>query len=74
MRNNLHLAFAYRLEHWPEEMWADDLRKMKELGTTAVRIAEFAWRRMEPEGGRLEFGWHDRFLEIEPFGVRWLRS
>jgi len=64
MRNNFHLGFAYYPEHWPEEMWDDDLRKMKELGTTAVRIAEFAWCRMEPEEGRFEFDWLDRFFEL----------
>jgi beta-galactosidase len=40
-------------------MWADDARRMVELGITHVRIAEFAWSRMEPKAGEYTWEWLD---------------
>ncbi len=64
MRQNFHLGFDYYPEHWPDSMWADDLTLMRDAGATCVRIAEFAWSRMEPEEGRYEFTWLDRFFDL----------
>jgi beta-galactosidase len=36
---------------------------MAETGLSLVRIGEFAWSRLEPEPGRLEFGWLDRAVD-----------
>jgi len=40
-------------------MWADDAKRMVELGITHVRIAEFAWSRMEPRAGEFVWEWLD---------------
>ncbi len=64
MRKTFHLGFDYYPEQWPEARWADDLRLMRACGTTCVRVAEFAWSRMEPEEGRFQFGWLDRFYAL----------
>ncbi len=37
---------------------------MRELGLSTVRIAEFAWSRMEPEPGRFEWDWLDEAIEV----------
>ncbi len=58
------LGVCYYPEHWAEEIWADDARRMAEAGLTWVRIGEFAWSRMEPEAGRYTFGWLDRAIEV----------
>ncbi len=58
------LGTCYYPEHWPEEMWADDARRMKEAGLTWVRIGEFAWSRLEPTPDDLRFDWLDRAIEI----------
>ena len=58
------LGVCYYPEHWPEEIWADDARRMAEAGLTWVRIGEFAWSLMEPEPGRYDFGWLDRAIDI----------
>ncbi len=58
------LGVCYYPEHWPEDWWADDAAAMRALGITTVRIAEFAWSRIEPEPGRFEFGWLDRALDV----------
>jgi beta-galactosidase len=54
----------YYPEHWPEERWAEDARLMAEAGFNVVRLAEFAWSRLEPEQDRYEFAWLDRALEV----------
>ena len=35
-------------------------RRMREVGISFVRIAEFAWSRIEPEPGRFDWAWLDR--------------
>ena len=44
-------------------MWADDAKRMVELGMTHVRIAEFAWSRMEPRAGVFDWQWLDEAVE-----------
>ena len=56
----MQLGVCYYPEQWPETLWADDARRMVELGITHVRIAEFAWSRMEPRAGVYEWTWLDR--------------
>ncbi len=60
----MKLGCCYYPEHWPEEMWADDARRMAEMGLSLVRIGEFAWSRIEPERGRFEWDWLDRAIEV----------
>ena len=56
------LGTCYYPEHWPEGIWADDARRMADLGLTWVRIGEFAWSRLEPTPGDLQFDWLDRAI------------
>ena len=58
----MQLGVCWYPEQWPEAWWADDARRMRELGIAWVRIAEFAWAVIEPEPGRLEWGWLDRAI------------
>ena len=58
------LGVCYYPEHWPEAVWAEDARRMADLGLTWVRIGEFAWSRVEPEPGRLDWGWLDRAMDV----------
>lgn len=57
------LGVCYYPEHWPEERWAVDAAMMSEAGIAFVRIGEFAWSRLEPEPGRLDFDWLERAIE-----------
>ncbi len=58
----MKLGCCYYPEHWPESMWADDARRMAEMGLSLVRIGEFTWSRIEPEPGRFEWEWLDRAI------------
>jgi beta-galactosidase len=57
------LGVCYYPEHWHEDQWATDAARMVEAGLSWVRIGEFAWSRMEPKPGRLEFEWLDRAID-----------
>lgn len=57
------LGVCFYPEHWPEENWAGDARKMAEAGITWVRIGEFAWSRLEPRAGQLQLEWLDQAIE-----------
>ena len=46
---------CYYPEHWPPAQWEQDAQMMAELGLTYVRIGEFAWSRLEPNPGELDF-------------------
>ncbi|MQQ10171.1 beta-galactosidase [Epibacterium sp. SM1979] len=58
------LGTCYYPEHWPETIWAEDAARMVAAGLTWVRIGEFAWSRLEPQPGVLQFDWLDRAIEV----------
>ncbi len=58
------LGVCYYPEHWDEKIWADDARRMREMGISFVRIGEFAWSRLEPKRGNYDFGWLDRAMDV----------
>ena len=60
----MKLGACYYPEHWPQAIWADDARRMAALGLSRIRIGEFAWSRIEPESGRLEWDWLDRAIGV----------
>jgi beta-galactosidase len=60
----MRLGVCYYPEHWPQDMWAEDARRMAEAGISRVRTGEFAWSRMEPEPGRFEWQWLDDAIEV----------
>ena len=58
------LGVCYYPEHWPEQWWRDDARRMRQLGITFVRIGEFAWSRIEPQRDQFEWEWLDRAMKV----------
>jgi len=58
------LGVCYYPEHWPEDFWAEDARRMREIGLSYARIGEFAWSRLEPEDGAYDFGWLMRAIDV----------
>ena len=59
----LVLGTCYYPEHWDESLWRDDLRRMLENGIEVIRIAEFAWRKIERYEGVFNYDFFDRFLD-----------
>ena len=57
------LGVCYYPEHRPEDWWAADARRMRELGIAYVRIGEFAWSHYEPRRAEFAWWWLDRALE-----------
>jgi beta-galactosidase len=67
----MKLGVCYYPEQWPESWWADDARQMVEVGIEYVRIAEFAWSRIEPQPGDFNWDWLDRAIEtLHAAGLR----
>lgn len=58
------LGTCYYPEHWDKELWEDDLRRMVETGIEVIRIAEFAWSKVEEREGQFDFSFFDEFLEL----------
>lgn len=54
----------YYPEHWDERLWEQDAKMMQAAGLNFVRLAEFAWVKMEPTEGRFDFAWLDRAIKI----------
>ena len=59
------IAFGgdYNPDQWPEDMWDDDIRLMKQAGVNTVALAIFSWDRIQPEKHRWEFGWLDCIID-----------
>jgi len=67
----MEIGVAYYPEHWPESRWEDDFALMRQAGITLVRMAEFAWCRLEPTEGQFDFAWLDRAVAMaQRHGIR----
>lgn len=62
---DLTLTGAYYYpEHWNENEWERDLKKMHELGFEFTHFAEFAWAQLEPQEGVYDFSWLDKAVAL----------
>ena len=64
MSSNPELGVCYYPEHWSEDLWITDAQNMHKNGIRWVRIAEFAWSRIEPNPGKYEWEWLDKAVDI----------
>jgi len=51
-------------EQWPESRWEEDLRLMEAANLKVIRLAEFAWSRMEPSEGHYDLDWLERAISL----------
>ncbi|MEU1007547.1 beta-galactosidase [Streptomyces sp. NPDC005890] len=65
-RGLTRLAFGgdYNPEQWPESVWPEDVRLMREAGVTMVSVGIFSWALLEPAPGEYDFGWLDRVIGL----------
>ncbi|MGW2199975.1 beta-galactosidase, partial [Streptosporangium sp. NPDC001682] len=54
----------YNPEQWPEEVWHEDVRLMREAGVNLVSLGIFGWSLLEPEEGVYDFGRLDRIIDL----------
>ncbi len=54
----------YNPDQWPEDVWHEDVRLMREAGVNLVSLGIFSWSRLEPAEGRYDFEWLDRVIEL----------
>ena len=54
----------YNPEQWPEDVWLEDMRLMKEAGVNLISLAIFSWAKLEPAEGEFDFSWLDRIMDL----------
>jgi beta-galactosidase len=61
-----HIAFGgdYNPDQWPEEVWREDVRLMKQAGVNLVSLGIFSWSRLEPSDGQFDFEWFDSVMDL----------
>lgn len=62
--SRLVLGTCYYPEHWPKRLWKEDLERMLAAGIEVVRIAEFAWSKVELTEGNFTYAFFDEFLDL----------
>lgn len=60
----MHYGADYNPEQWPEEVWPEDVARMREAGVTMVSLGIFSWSRIQPREGEFDFGWLDRVIDL----------
>ncbi|MEV1202272.1 beta-galactosidase, partial [Microbispora rosea] len=64
MPEGLAYGGDYNPEQWPEEVWREDVRLMREAGVTLVTVGVFNWGLIEPQEGEYDFSLLDRILDL----------
>ncbi|MGW7265361.1 beta-galactosidase [Streptomyces sp. NPDC054842] len=54
----------YNPEQWPREVWADDIRLMREAGVNIVSVGIFSWARIQPAADEWDFAWLDEIMDL----------
>ncbi|WP_406468372.1 beta-galactosidase [Streptomyces sp. NBC_01594] len=63
-RGRILFGGDYNPDQWPEEVWEDDVRLMKDAGVNSVTLGVFSWAKIEPRPGAREFAWLDRLMDL----------
>ncbi|GAA1057922.1 beta-galactosidase [Agromyces luteolus] len=54
----------YNPDQWPEEVWHEDVRLMREAGVNLVSLPVFSWPQLEVAPGVYDWAWLDRVIEV----------
>ena len=63
-----NIGVCYYPEHWPEDQWQSDAKRMVQADISQVRLAEFSWSKIEARRGEFNWGWLDDILESPAYG------
>ncbi len=53
----------YNPDQWPEAVWDDDVRLMREAGVNIVSLGIFAWSKLQPAEYTWDFAWLDDVID-----------
>jgi beta-galactosidase len=61
-----HMIYGgdYNPEQWPEEVWDEDVRLMREAGVNLVSLGIFSWAKLEPHPSEYDFDWLDHIISL----------
>ena len=64
--NYPHILYGgdYNPDQWPEDVWLEDVRLMREAGVNHVSLGIFSWAKLEPRPDEYDFGWLDRLMDL----------
>ncbi|TPM78264.1 beta-galactosidase, partial [Mesorhizobium sp. B2-3-3] len=54
----------YNPEQWPQDVWHEDVRLMREAGVNLVTVGVFSWSRFEPRPGTYDWTLLDTVLDL----------
>lgn len=54
----------YNPEQWPESVWEEDMRLMKDAGVNLVSVGIFSWAKLQSAPGVFHFSWLDRLMDL----------
>jgi len=60
----MYYGVDYYPEQWPENEWEKDAQLMSQANINIVRMAEFAWSKIESKEGEFNFEWLDKVINI----------
>ncbi len=60
----MRIGVDYYPEQWDRALWVRDADLMKKTGVRLVRMAEFAWCRLEPRESEFDFAWLDEAVGL----------
>ena len=60
------IAFGadYNPDQWPESVWGDDVRLMRQAHINLVTVGVFSWSRLQPRPDTWDLDWLDRALDL----------
>lgn len=62
--NKIVYGGDYNPEQWPEEIWADDMRLLKEANIDIVTLNVFIWAALQPSEETYDFSKLDKIMEM----------
>ena len=62
--NKIVYGGGYNPEQWPEEIWAEDMRLLKEANIDIVTLNVFSWAALQPSEETYDFSKLDKIMEM----------
>jgi len=60
----MNFGCDYYPEHWEKKRWPVDASLMHKAGINVIRLAEFAWSKLEPQDDVYDFSWLDEVMNV----------